>query len=83
MTPIHHEYRVCWQREGMARRTAIYQTKRGAEEKVAALEWAEQMRDDPPSSMDAADDYFHRTFGLMPKLVTAPTIETRTVGAWA
>lgn len=68
------EYRVCWQREGMSRRRAIYQTRRGAEEKVEALLWSDEAGD--------PDDPYEREFADIPPLAGGPHIEAREVGEW-
>lgn len=71
------EYRVIWQREGMARRVAIRQTERGALNKVENLLWSDAAgRPDEPA--DFPDD----RFGRMPRLAERPRIESREVGDW-
>ena len=75
------EYRVTWQRAGKSRRRAIYQTLKGAEDKVRALKWSDAIKDETP--IDAADDYFQRQFASMPPLLEDPYIETRSVGEWS
>jgi hypothetical protein len=69
------EYRVCWKREGLARRTKIYQTREGADRYVVTLQGAYE---ELMSEEEAAWWGTKR----IPALEDGPTVEARVVGAW-
>lgn len=67
-TGILHEYRVVWQREGQARKRAVYQTQAGA---LACME----------RQRTAAAEMDWLPEPLKP-LTFGPVLEERTVGPW-
>lgn len=69
------EFRVRWRREGMPRRSAIRQTRAGADAKVAALRWSAGGSNPPP-------DGGYDPFADLPAIVEGPTLQSREVGEW-
>lgn len=64
------EYRVIWQREGQAKKRALYQTLKGAQDCADRQMTA---RDE----MDWLDEYRRP-----PEIVFGPIVERREVGTW-
>lgn len=70
-----YEYRVTWKRDGLPRRRQIFQTDRGAREKVDNLLTLEETK-------HTDWDYGTNPFQSLPDISEAPTVERRFVGAW-
>lgn len=64
------EYRVRWQREGLAPRTQIFQRERAARDKIERMLVIDELKHDGSR------------FRNMPDLVDTPTLQVREVTAW-
>lgn len=72
-----YEYRVRWQRAGLGPVSKIFQTEKGALEKIDRLVRLEETKD-----LDDAEGGYG-SFANMPDLLATPTLERREVGEWA